>query len=117
MLIIIELSGFGRIKRNVPAHAKTGLEVEAKGSGDRDVGLVKVDGAAVVGKALLEIKPCIKTVRTPVIEKGVANKLLGIEARGEAVIAFFVVEFYLRNYVVVGFDAHMVQDAAATELN
>ena len=90
------------------------MEVEAKGGGDRDVGLVKVDGAAVVGEALLEIKPCIKTVRTPVIEKGIANKLLGIEARGEAVIAFFVVEFNLRNYVVVGFDAHMVQDVAAT---
>ena len=115
--IIIEISGFGGIEWNVPTHAKTSLEVEAKGSRDWNVGLVKVDGAAVVGEALLEVKPRIKTVRTPVVEKRIAHKLLGIEASGEAVIAFFVVEFNLWHDVIVGFYAQMMKHVATAQLN
>ncbi len=55
--------------------------------------MVKVDGAAVVGEALLKIEACIKTVGTLVVQEGIADKLLGIDARGEAVIALFVIEF------------------------
>ena len=54
--------------------------------------LVKIDCAAVVGEALLKIKPCIKTCRAMVIQKAIANKLLYIDARSKSVIALFVVE-------------------------
>jgi hypothetical protein len=69
LLIIIKISWLRRIKRDVPTEAKAGLEVEAQGCGNWDVGLVKVDGAAVVGKALLKIKAHIKTVGAFVIQE------------------------------------------------
>lgn len=115
--IIIILSGLGRIKRNVPPYSETRLEVEAAGCGDGDVGLVKIDGASVVGKALLKIEPCVETNRAAVVQKRVAQKLLGIEACAEAVIAFFVIELDLRYYVVVGFYAQAVQHIAAAKLH
>ena len=115
--IIIILSGLGRIKRNVPTYSKTCLEVEAAGCGDRDVGLVKIDSAAVVGKALLKIEPCVETDSAAVVQKRVAHKLLGIEACTEAVIAFFVIELDLRYYVVIGFYAQAVQHIAAAQLH
>ena len=53
--------------------------------------LVKVDGAAVVGEALLKIEACIKTVGTLVVQERIADKLLGIDAGGKAIVAFFVI--------------------------
>ena len=91
LLIIIKLSGFRRIKRNVPADAKACLEVEAQGCGNWNIGLVKIDATAVMGEALLKIEACIKTVGTFVVQEGIADKLLGIDAGGKAIVALFVI--------------------------
>jgi hypothetical protein len=66
---------------------------------------------------LLKIEPCVETNRAAVVQKRVAQKLLGIEACAEAVIAFFLVELYLRYYVVIGFYTQAVQHIAAAQLH
>ena len=93
------------------------MEVEAAGGGDRCVGLVKIDGAAVVGEALLKIEAGVEAGRAAVVEKGVADELLGVETGAEAIVAFFVVELDLWHHVVVGFYAQAVQHVAAAELH
>ena len=116
-LIVVILPRLCRIKRDVPADAEAGLEVEAAGGGDGHIGLVKVDGAAVVGETLLEVEAGVEARRAAVVEKGVADELLGVEAGCETVIALFVVELDLRHDVVVGFDAQAVEHVATAELD
>lgn len=79
--IIIILPRLRRIKRNIPTYPETRLEVEAAGSRNRHVGLVKIDSAAVVGEALLKIKARVEARGAAVIEKRIADELLGVEAR------------------------------------
>ena len=115
--IIIKLPRLRRVKRNIPTQAKAGLQIEAAGGRDRNGGLVKVAATAVVGEALLKIEAGVEARGAAVVQKGIANKLLGIDAGAEAVIAFFVVELELWHYVVIGFYAQAVQHIAAAELH